>query len=152
MIRPSRRFLSRGTQRSWKKVFLQIAEGMRSYLRNQVKRLNRRMQHHLNLQFPLMVFQSSIDQHHHKHFDDVIRDYNFIKNEHDPCVYMKISGSSVAYLVLYAEDILLIGNDVKMLGNIKSWLSMQFFMKDTVRLPTSLASRSTEIDLEGCYD
>ncbi|KAL0439747.1 UNVERIFIED_CONTAM: hypothetical protein Slati_2457700 [Sesamum latifolium] len=41
-----------------------------------------------------------------------------------------ISGSSVAYLVLYVDDILLIGNDVKMLGDIKAWLSTQFSMKD----------------------
>ncbi|KAL0439498.1 UNVERIFIED_CONTAM: hypothetical protein Slati_2432800 [Sesamum latifolium] len=60
------------------------------------------------------------------HFDKVIRDYDFIKNDYDPCVYKKISGSSVAYLVLYVDDILLIGNDVKMLGDIKAWLSTQF--------------------------
>ncbi|KAL0416139.1 UNVERIFIED_CONTAM: Retrovirus-related Pol polyprotein from transposon TNT 1-94 [Sesamum latifolium] len=42
----------------------------------------------------------------------------------------KISGSSVAYLLLYVDDILLIGNDVKMLGDIKAWLSTQFSMKD----------------------
>ncbi|KAL0361333.1 UNVERIFIED_CONTAM: Retrovirus-related Pol polyprotein from transposon RE2 [Sesamum radiatum] len=53
-------------------------------------------------------------------FDEVIRGYDFIKNEHDPCVYKKISKSSVAYLVLYVYDILLIGNDVKMLGDIKA--------------------------------
>ncbi|KAL0401966.1 UNVERIFIED_CONTAM: Copia protein [Sesamum latifolium] len=52
------------------------------------------------------------------------------KNEHDPCIYKKISGSAVVYLVLYVDDILLIGNDVKMLGDIKAWLSTQFFMKD----------------------
>ncbi|KAL0404492.1 UNVERIFIED_CONTAM: hypothetical protein Sradi_2090000 [Sesamum radiatum] len=62
--------------------------------------------------------------------DKVIRGYDFIKSEHDPCVYKKISGSSVAYLVLYVYDILLIGNDVKMLGGIKAWLSTLFFMKD----------------------
>ncbi|KAL0462296.1 UNVERIFIED_CONTAM: hypothetical protein Slati_0117200 [Sesamum latifolium] len=59
-------------------------------------------------------------------FDEVIRGYNFIKNEY---IY-KISGSSVSYLVLYVDDILLIGNDVKMLGDIKAWLSTQFSMKD----------------------
>ncbi|KAL0410918.1 UNVERIFIED_CONTAM: hypothetical protein Slati_3681500 [Sesamum latifolium] len=64
------------------------------------------------------------------HFDEVIRGYDFIKNEHDPCVYKKISGSLVAYLVLYVDDIFLIGNDVKMLGDIKAWLSTQFSMKD----------------------
>ncbi|KAL0361597.1 UNVERIFIED_CONTAM: Retrovirus-related Pol polyprotein from transposon TNT 1-94 [Sesamum radiatum] len=53
-------------------------------------------------------------------FDEVIRGYDFIKNDYDPCVYKKISGSSVAYVVLYVDDILLIGNDVKMLGDIKS--------------------------------
>ncbi|KAL0288119.1 UNVERIFIED_CONTAM: Retrovirus-related Pol polyprotein from transposon TNT 1-94 [Sesamum calycinum] len=55
---------------------------------------------------------------------------DFIKNEYDPYVYKKISGSSVAYLVLYVNDILLIGNDVKMLGDIKPWLSTQFSIKN----------------------
>ncbi|KAL0411322.1 UNVERIFIED_CONTAM: hypothetical protein Slati_3721900 [Sesamum latifolium] len=72
------------------------------------------------------------------------------KNDYDPCVYKKINGSSVAYLVLYIDDILLIGNDVKMLRDIKAWLSTQFSMKDMVKHPTSLASRSTGIDPEGC--
>ncbi|KAL0405755.1 UNVERIFIED_CONTAM: hypothetical protein Slati_3889400 [Sesamum latifolium] len=54
------------------------------------------------------------------HFDEVIRGYDFIKNDFDPCVYKKISGSSVAFLVLYVDYILLIGNDVKMLGDIKA--------------------------------
>ncbi|KAL0411190.1 UNVERIFIED_CONTAM: Retrovirus-related Pol polyprotein from transposon TNT 1-94 [Sesamum latifolium] len=63
-------------------------------------------------------------------FDEVIRGYDFIKNDYDPCIFKKISGSSVAYLVLYVDDILLIGNDVKMLGDIKVWLSTQFSMKD----------------------
>ncbi|KAL0462673.1 UNVERIFIED_CONTAM: hypothetical protein Slati_0154900 [Sesamum latifolium] len=64
------------------------------------------------------------------HFGEVTRGYDFIKNEHDPCVYKKISGSSVAYLVLYVDDILLNGNDVRVLGDIKAWLSTQFFIKD----------------------
>ncbi|KAL0295361.1 UNVERIFIED_CONTAM: Retrovirus-related Pol polyprotein from transposon TNT 1-94 [Sesamum radiatum] len=63
-------------------------------------------------------------------FDVVIQGYDFIKNDYDPCVYKKISRSSIAYLVLYVDDILLIGNDVKMLGDIKAWLSTQFSMKD----------------------
>ncbi|KAL0462899.1 UNVERIFIED_CONTAM: Retrovirus-related Pol polyprotein from transposon TNT 1-94 [Sesamum latifolium] len=63
-------------------------------------------------------------------FDEVIRGYDFIKNDCDPCIYKKISESSVAYLVLYVDDILLIRNDVKMLRDIKAWLSIQFSMKD----------------------
>ncbi|KAL0345613.1 UNVERIFIED_CONTAM: Retrovirus-related Pol polyprotein from transposon RE2 [Sesamum radiatum] len=63
-------------------------------------------------------------------FDEVIRDYDFVKNDFDPCVYKKVSGSSIAFLVLYVDDILLIGNDVKILGDTKAWLSTQFFMKN----------------------
>ncbi|KAK4390314.1 Retrovirus-related Pol polyprotein from transposon TNT 1-94 [Sesamum angolense] len=52
------------------------------------------------------------------------------KNDFDPCVYKKVSGSSVVFLVLYVDDILLIGNDIKMLGDTKAWLSTQFSMED----------------------
>ncbi|KAK4380932.1 Retrovirus-related Pol polyprotein from transposon TNT 1-94 [Sesamum angolense] len=38
------------------------------------------------------------------------------KNNFDPCIYKKVSGCSVAFLVLYVNDILLIGNDVKILA------------------------------------
>ncbi|KAL0413159.1 UNVERIFIED_CONTAM: hypothetical protein Sradi_1517600 [Sesamum radiatum] len=54
------------------------------------------------------------------HFDEVIRGYDFIKNDYDPCIYKKISRSSVAYLVLYIDDLLLIENDVKLLGDVKA--------------------------------
>ncbi|KAL0411352.1 UNVERIFIED_CONTAM: Retrovirus-related Pol polyprotein from transposon RE2 [Sesamum latifolium] len=286
MIRPSKRFLSRGTQYSWKRVFQRIADVMRSGLRNQMKNLTMIARHHLSLRFTLMVFQSSVGQLENleyprgtdskwleaiksemdsmgsnqvwtlvdpskgarpigckwvykrklgadgeisafkarfvakgytqrpgvdfeetyspvamaksirillaiakwydyeiwqidvktaflngfikkeifmdqpegftavgeeqkvcrlqrsiyglkqafrswkTRFDEVIRGYDFIKNDYDPCIYKKISGSSVAYLVLYVDDILFIGNDVKMLGDIKAWLSTQFSMKD----------------------
>ena len=42
----------------------------------------------------------------------------------------KCSGNMVAFLVLYADDILLIGNDVGTLSSVKVWLSTQFDMKD----------------------
>ncbi|KAL0304614.1 UNVERIFIED_CONTAM: Retrovirus-related Pol polyprotein from transposon TNT 1-94 [Sesamum calycinum] len=61
---------------------------------------------------------------------EFIRGYDFVKNDFDPCVYKKVSGSSIVFLVLYVDDILLIGNDIKMLGDTKVWLSTQFSMKD----------------------
>ncbi|KAL0282717.1 UNVERIFIED_CONTAM: Copia protein [Sesamum radiatum] len=64
------------------------------------------------------------------HFDEVIRGYDFVKNDLDPCVYNKVTGSYVLFLVLYVDDILLIRNDTKMLGDTKAWLSTQFSMKD----------------------
>ncbi|KAL0394760.1 UNVERIFIED_CONTAM: hypothetical protein Slati_4442200 [Sesamum latifolium] len=57
-------------------------------------------------------------------FMDQPKDFTSVGEE------QKISGSSVAYLLLYVDDILLIGNYVKILGDIKAWLSTQFFMKD----------------------
>src|SRR5262249_21959515 len=55
---------------------------------------------------------------------------NFIKNEDESCVYKKTSGSAITFLVLYVDDILLIGNDVGMLSSVKAWLSQNFSMKD----------------------
>ncbi|KAL0291860.1 UNVERIFIED_CONTAM: hypothetical protein Scaly_2616900 [Sesamum calycinum] len=64
------------------------------------------------------------------HFDEVIQGYDFVKNDFDLCVYKKISRSSIAFLVLYMDDILLISNDVKILGDTKALLSTQFCMKN----------------------
>ena len=41
-----------------------------------------------------------------------------------------MSGSSVAFLILYVDDILLIGNDIKLLDSIKGYLNKSFPMKD----------------------
>ncbi|KAJ9535931.1 hypothetical protein OSB04_un000899 [Centaurea solstitialis] len=64
------------------------------------------------------------------HFDDRIKEFGFTKSEYEPCVYTKFSGSIVTFLVLYVDDILLIGNDVPTLQSVKSWLSKCFQMKD----------------------
>ncbi|KAL0439406.1 UNVERIFIED_CONTAM: hypothetical protein Slati_2423600 [Sesamum latifolium] len=84
------------------------------------------------------------------HFDEFIRGYDFIKNEFDPCIYKKISGSSVAYLMLYVDDILLIGNDGKMLRDIKAWLSSQFSMKDMGEAFYILDIKIYRDSLKGC--
>ena len=41
-----------------------------------------------------------------------------------------MSGSSVAFLILYVDAILLIGNDIKFLDSIKGYLNKSFSMKD----------------------
>ena len=41
-------------------------------------------------------------------FDDAIKEFGFIKNEVEPCVYKRVSGSTVIFLILYVDDILLI--------------------------------------------
>ena len=41
-----------------------------------------------------------------------------------------MSGSAVASLILYVDDILLMGNDIKFLESIKAYLNKCFSMKD----------------------
>src|SRR5215216_252264 len=53
------------------------------------------------------------------HFDEVIKAYSFIQTFGEACIYKKVSGSSVAFLILYVDDILLIGNDIEFLDSIK---------------------------------
>ena len=45
-------------------------------------------------------------------FDSVIKAYGFIQTFGEACIYKKVSGSFVAFLILYVDDILLIGNDI----------------------------------------
>ncbi|KAJ9545205.1 hypothetical protein OSB04_024912 [Centaurea solstitialis] len=63
------------------------------------------------------------------HFDERIKEFGFAKSEFEPCVYTKFSGSIVTFLVLYVDDILLIGNDIPTLQSVKAWLSKCFQMK-----------------------
>jgi hypothetical protein len=64
------------------------------------------------------------------HFDEVVKGFGFLQNEEEACVYKKESGSSVAFLILYVDDILLIGNDISMLGSesVKTSVKNSFCM------------------------
>ncbi|GJU62636.1 ribonuclease H-like domain-containing protein [Tanacetum coccineum] len=57
-----------------------------------------------------------------KHPSKVGKKVGFTQNPYEPCVYVKASGSNVAFLVLYVDDILIIRNIVIMLQDVKSWL------------------------------
>ncbi|KAG8493075.1 hypothetical protein CXB51_010384 [Gossypium anomalum] len=63
-------------------------------------------------------------------FNDAIKEFGFIKNEYEPCVYKKVSGSTITFLVLYVDDILIMGNDIPTLQSTKTWLGSCFSMKD----------------------
>ena len=63
-------------------------------------------------------------------FDELIKAYSFIQTCGEACIYKKVSGSSVAFLILYVDDILLIGNDTDFLDSIKGYLNKSFSMKD----------------------
>src|SRR3989337_2670769 len=63
-------------------------------------------------------------------FDELIKAYSFRQTCGEACIYKKVSGSSVAFLILYVDDILLIGNDMEFLDSIKGYLNKSFSMKN----------------------
>ena len=62
-------------------------------------------------------------------FDEVIKSYGFIQTYGEACIYKKVSGSSIAFLILYVDDILFIGNDVEFSGKHKGVFERSFFQK-----------------------
>ena len=59
-----------------------------------------------------------------------IKEFGFSQNQDEPCVYMRTSENKVVFLILYVDDILLIGNHIPTLQDVKSWLGKCFAMKD----------------------
>ena len=60
----------------------------------------------------------------------MIKAYGFIQTFGEACIYNKERGSSIAFLTLYVDDILLIGNDVECSGMHKGVLERSFPKKD----------------------
>ena len=54
-----------------------------------------------------------------KCFDMVIKSFDFDQNEEKPRVYRKMEDDIVVFLILYVDDILLIGNDFEMFSKVK---------------------------------
>ncbi|GJX28460.1 putative RNA-directed DNA polymerase [Tanacetum coccineum] len=63
-------------------------------------------------------------------FHEKVTQFGFSRSEDESCIYIKVSGSVVVFLVLYVDDILLIGNDIPTLQSVKEWLGKCFAMKD----------------------
>ncbi|GJR77766.1 retrotransposon protein, putative, ty1-copia subclass [Tanacetum coccineum] len=75
------------------------------------------------------AFLNGLLSEDNKRFDKEIKKVGFTQNPDEPCVYVKASDSNVAFLVLYVDDILIIGNNVTMLQDAKSWIYKCFSMK-----------------------
>nr|GEZ45147.1 hypothetical protein [Tanacetum cinerariifolium] len=56
--------------------------------------------------------------------------FGFTQNRDEPYVYLKASGSNITFLILYVDDILIMGNNIPMLQSVKSYLGRCFAMKD----------------------
>ncbi|GJV37634.1 retrotransposon protein, putative, ty1-copia subclass, partial [Tanacetum coccineum] len=65
-----------------------------------------------------------------KRFDEEIKRFDFDQNLDEPCVYQKASGSNVAFLFLYVDDIIIMGNHIPSVQSVKDYLRKCFAMKD----------------------
>ncbi|GJX11135.1 retrotransposon protein, putative, ty1-copia subclass [Tanacetum coccineum] len=65
-----------------------------------------------------------------KRFDEEIKRFGFAQNLDEPCVYQKASGSNVTFLILYVDDIIIMGSHIVSLQSVKTYLGKCFAMKD----------------------
>jgi hypothetical protein len=62
-------------------------------------------------------------------FNQAIKSFGFYQNTNEPCVHKRCHNKVVAFIVIYVDDILLIGNHVGVLSTVNIWLSSQFETK-----------------------
>nr|GEU76612.1 retrotransposon protein, putative, Ty1-copia subclass [Tanacetum cinerariifolium] len=65
-----------------------------------------------------------------KRLDEEIKKFGFAQNLDEPCVYQKASESNVTFLILYVDDIIIMGNHIPSLQSVKDYLEKCFAMKD----------------------
>ena len=63
-------------------------------------------------------------------FDTYIFGLGFVRSKVDHCVYSKKAGNHFIYVVLYVDDMLLVGNNMDFIKEVKSQLYSKFDMKD----------------------
>jgi hypothetical protein len=62
--------------------------------------------------------------------DPVTCTHYYTRSKEDHYVYFKLIGDHLIYLVLYVDDMLLIGNNKEIIQDVKTQLSSKFDMKD----------------------
>jgi hypothetical protein len=66
----------------------------------------------------------------HEKFDRTLTSVGFVVNETDKCFYYRHGGGKGVILCLYIDDILIFGTNMKVIHEVKSFLSKCFDMKD----------------------
>ncbi|CAA2983748.1 beta-amyrin synthase [Olea europaea subsp. europaea] len=79
----------------------------------------------------------------YKRFDNFVSTIGFIRSEYDHCLYFKRNDENaiVAFILLYVDDMLLIGQNMHVINQIKRSLSAEFEMKDLGHAKRILAIR-----------
>ncbi|GJV85253.1 retrotransposon protein, putative, ty1-copia subclass [Tanacetum coccineum] len=78
----------------------------------------------------IYMVQPEASRSWNKRFDEEIKRFGFTQNLDEPCVYQKASGSNVTFLILYVDDIIIMGNHIPSLQSVKDYLGKCFAMKD----------------------
>ncbi|GJT28586.1 retrotransposon protein, putative, ty1-copia subclass [Tanacetum coccineum] len=65
-----------------------------------------------------------------KRFDEEIKKFGFAQNLDEPHVYQKDSRSNVKFLILYVDDIIIMGNHTPSLQSVMSYLEKCFAIKE----------------------
>jgi hypothetical protein len=63
-------------------------------------------------------------------FDTYMLGLVFMRRKEDQCMYFILIGDHLIYLVLYVDDIFMIGNDKEIIQDVKTQFSSKFDMKD----------------------
>ncbi|GJR67055.1 retrotransposon protein, putative, ty1-copia subclass [Tanacetum coccineum] len=63
-------------------------------------------------------------------FDKEIKKFGFAQNLNEPCIYQKASGCNVTFLILYVDDIIIMGSHIPSLQSVKDYLEKCFAIKD----------------------
>jgi hypothetical protein len=66
---------------------------------------------------------------YHK-FDKYILSLGFVRSKVDHCIYSKEEGGCFIYVFVYVDDMLLIGNNIDTIKEVKKQLSSKLDMKD----------------------
>ena len=67
----------------------------------------------------------------YKKFDSFMKDHGHIRIDSDHCVYVRTyPGDKFLILLLSIDDMLIVGHDAKMIGDLKKELSKSFDIKD----------------------
>jgi hypothetical protein len=66
----------------------------------------------------------------YQNFDTYILGLGFVRSRSNHCVYSKKVDNHFIYVVLYVDDMLLVGNNMDVIKEVKSKLSSKFDMKD----------------------
>ncbi|GJW75442.1 retrotransposon protein, putative, ty1-copia subclass [Tanacetum coccineum] len=84
----------------------------------------------MNAKIQSMMDNMQASRSWNKRFDEEIKRFGFAQNLDEPCVYQKASGSNVTFLILYVDDIIIMGNHIPSLQSVKDYLGKCFSMKD----------------------